>query len=203
MRPIIGILTLTGVLALNAQIYVLMDRASESIADAVSGAVAQGQPEAVQRKLEELERLRASNAALQAVVASLSSSPSVGERAPASYDLSGGSDFSFFPVLPLPGEAHRQPSSPARTPVRGQQAPPHQKATGESAGSPGRLLVTPIRTKDDGALVYLAFDKVVRVVRINGRLHGVDGYYAGVEDGVAKLVINGKQINLPLLVLGT
>ena len=190
MHPVIGILTLAVLVALNAQIYLLAERidlAPERMAESISGVVvAQSQPEAIQRKLEELERLRASNAALQAVVASLSSSPGVGVERPAVAPASthgASADFSFFPVLPLPGESNPAPrvvaevSSPADESA--DQVPEEGKPEGdEKAKAPpaGRLLVTPIRTRENGALVYLALDKVVRVVEVNGRLHGIDGY---------------------------
>lgn len=216
MHPVIGILTLAVLVALNAQIYLLAERidlAPERMAESISGVVvAQSQPEAIQRKLEELERLRASNAALQAVVASLSSSPGVGVERPAVAPASthgASADFSFFPVLPLPGESKPVPrvvevSSPADESA--DQVPEEGKTEGdEKAKAPpaGRLLVTPIRTRENGALVYLALDKVVRVVEVNGRLHGIDGYYEGAEEGLANLVIKGKRISLPLLVFGT
>lgn len=216
MRPMIGILTLTGLVALNAQIYRLTERidlAPERIADSVSGlVVAQSQPEAIQRKLEELERLRAGNAALQAVVASLSSSSSVGVERPASAapaSAPGGSpDFSFFPVLPLPGESAPPPKVVADASVSADDSVKDGAEEGEAedktkAPAAGRLLVTPIRTRENGALVYLALDKVVRVVEVNGRLHGVDGYYEGADEGLANLIIKGKRISLPLLVFGT
>lgn len=219
MRPVIGILALTGLVALNVQIYLLAERidlAPERMAESISGVVvAQSQPEAIQRKLEELERLRASNAALQAVVASLSSSPSVGVERPAAANPQGApADFSFFPVLPLPGESSPPPRvlAEARAPEEASEREPaseeEQEVKPEDADKAkpvgaGRLLVTPIRTRENGALVYLALDKVVRVVEVNGRLHGVDGYYEGAEEGLANLVIKGKRISLPLLVFGT
>lgn len=219
MRPVLAILTLAGLVGLNVQFYFLyqrLDAAPERLADHLSGlVVAQSQPEAIQKKLDELERLRASNAALQAVVASLSSSPSVGAERPSSGAGGGRSDisadFSFFPVLPLPGSNASPPKVVATAPQSADGA--DAESDGEdseedakgaaSAPSAGRLLVTPIRTRDNGALVYLALDKVVRIVEVNGRLHGVDGYYEGVDGDVVNLNIKGRRISLPLLVSGT
>ncbi len=217
MRPVIGILTLTGLVALNVQIFLLAEHinlAPERMASSISSlVVAQSQPEEIQRKLEELERLRASNAALQAVVSSLSSAPSVGverQAAPAAAPSGVSADFSFFPVLPLPGQSSPPPRVVADTSIQEEasaESPAEEaKPEGEDkakAPPAGRLLVTPIRTRENGALVYLALDKVVRVVEVNGRLHGVDGYYEGVDEGLANLVIKGKRISLPLLVSGT
>jgi hypothetical protein len=217
MRTTQNLIILAGVLGLNIQLYVMsthgVDRLIESVASAMPPVFTQAQPEEVQRKLDELDRLRASNAALQAVVMSLSGNiPSSGAQQSGQVNsgvMPGATlDTSLFPVLPMPsfvptpdGPAPRP--APAKAVAKDDGEPEEQEETPAEAAPVGQLIVTPIRILDNGAMVYLASDKVVRVVAVNGRIYGVDGVFLGEQEGVARLSIKGREISLPFIVSKT
>lgn len=159
-------------------------------------------PADVQRKLDEIERLRAANAALQAIVANVNFG-SGKENDPAKVE-------SFLPPLPTPevsGAFAPMPSTLQEF-FSGEKASPTQaeKPASDVAESQkrdesgGRMLITPIRFRENGALVYLASDSVVRVVGVNGQVYGVNGRYLGEKDGMAEFEMLGRRFTLPLIV---
>ncbi|HHK1717071.1 TPA: hypothetical protein ACQQ5N_002856 [Pseudomonas aeruginosa] len=159
-------------------------------------------PADVQRKLDEIERLRATNAALQAIVANVNFGTGK-ESDPARVE-------SFLPPLPTPEvsssftpmpatlqaffSGEKASAEPATAPVENLQ---EEKKQGEAAG---RMLITPIRFRENGALVYLASDSIVRVVGVNGQVYGVNGRYLGEKDGMAEFEMLGRRFTLPLIV---
>ncbi|KPB36934.1 Uncharacterized protein AC516_3995 [Pseudomonas amygdali pv. sesami] len=62
------------------------------------------------------------------------------------------------------------------------------------------MLLSPIRFRDNGALVYLAADGVVRVVSASEQVYGVNCLFIGEKDGMAEFEMQGRKFTLPLII---
>jgi hypothetical protein len=208
---LLSLMTFAAVVGLNFQFYVASERVAQQL-ETTSHASQSVDHESLQRKLDELERLRASNAALQAIVSSVNFNT-------VDRDASDGRVSATLPPLPTASAPIGLPQLPPSLQAFFTDPPVVPVAVGSKDGSEilpgtpaptkgdqakqstkGRLLVTPIRFRDTGSLVYLASDGVVRVVAIGGQVYGVNGRYLGERAGQAEFEIMGKRFALPLIV---
>lgn len=199
--PWLQISILGSLLALNVQMYQSSINVSAALDALGSEPLSAAElPIAVQKKLDEVDRLRATNAALSAVVSAVNFGPAREEGVTKVE--------SFLPPLPTPprvdapipvptslqaffsGTAAPGPADPSK-----KESDPKGKSEAQ-----GRMLLSPIRFRDNGALVYLAADGVVRVVSASEQVYGVNCRFIGEKDGMAEFEMQGRIFTLPLII---
>lgn len=192
---------LGSLLALNFQVY----QSNNTVTAALSTLGGEPQPAAelplaVQKKLDEVDRLRATNAALSAVVSAVNFGPARGEGVTKVE--------SFLPPLPTPPRVDAPLPVPlslqeffggATAPGPADQSKKESDQKGKSEAQ-GRMLLSPIRFRENGALVYLAADGVVRVVSASEQVYGVNCRFIGEKNGMAEFEMQGRKFTLPLII---
>lgn len=199
--PWLRVSILASLLALNVQMYL----SSHNIAAALDALGSESQsavelPIVVQKKLDEVDRLRATNAALVAVVSAVNFG-TAREEGVTKVE-------SFLPPLPTPPPINAPLPVPTSLQAffSGTAAPgladPSKKESDPKGKSEaqGRMLLSPIRFRDNGALVYLAADGVVRVVSASEQVYGVNCRFIGEKDGMAEFEMQGRKFTLPLII---
>jgi len=195
-------LLLAGILGLNVQIFVLSERVVQPV-------VAPAElPKDIASQLTDLDRLRAENAALQVIVKHATFSHVIeGGPAPASQPVSTPPlDWTYLPPFPDPDKS--QTSSQLGNSVGGETsaAQPAKKdsmsaakASADTGNKKPAVIFHPIRMREDGALLYLASDGNIRVVREGGQLYGINGRFIEGDGRQAIFEMAGRRFPLPLV----
>ncbi|WP_455233554.1 hypothetical protein [Geopseudomonas aromaticivorans] len=191
---------------MNVQLFML----GSSVTAAVSSApVAESAiPEHVVEQLAEGDRLRAENAALQVIVRHATFNKAIDEPvstapAPAATPAVTWESLTSLPSLPMVATAPAPARPAASQPARTAPIPASTPAKGATKEAAPAVVFRPIRTREDGALLYLASDGNIRVVRKGGQLYAMNGRFIESDGHMAIFEMAGRSIPIPLLSSGT